>query len=341
MKCDIIICILNEKETTKKCIDSICKNTSFPFRLVLIDNASDAETKEYLESLENDPKVDVLLIRNEENLGNTKAVNQGISASNAEFICNLDNDTYVSEGWLTEMVEVARKREDIGIVVPEAKSTRMPDSDEPEDIEKCGKTFEENRGSYTEMAMADLYCALFKRSLIEKIGAWDEVYNPGYFDDTDFCMRTAMADLKIVCALGSYVYHMERGSFRRNEQREELFARNRVIFEQKYGKRKRIFYVIDKCDEELKEKIKSETYAFAKKANWVWVSKKGSLSDFELKNHSHIRQFDHSDVFFLVKEVLRILFRKKRFDNIYVTNKGLYFILRQLKGIHRAKVCLI
>src|SRR5262245_36921432 len=113
--CDIIICVWNNKEVTRECIESIAKNTQYPYRLVLIDNASGEETQTYLESLKKDPRFKVIIIRNEENLGNTKAVNQGLTATDAPYVVNLDNDTYVAEGWLTEMVKVAESDPQIGM----------------------------------------------------------------------------------------------------------------------------------------------------------------------------------------------------------------------------------
>ena len=51
MKCDIIIPIWNQLDYTMDCILSIVKNTKYPYRLILVDNASDIETKNYLKSL--------------------------------------------------------------------------------------------------------------------------------------------------------------------------------------------------------------------------------------------------------------------------------------------------
>ena len=42
MRCDIIIPVWNQLEATKECIDSIVKHTDYPYRLILIDNGSDA-----------------------------------------------------------------------------------------------------------------------------------------------------------------------------------------------------------------------------------------------------------------------------------------------------------
>jgi GT2 family glycosyltransferase len=118
MKCDIVIPVWNMKELTEQCVNNVIRHTDFPYRLIMIDNASDEETRRYLEDLVKRKDINVRLIRNEENLGNSKAANQGIRASDAEYVCILDNDTLVMDHWLTEMVNTAESDEKMGVVNP-------------------------------------------------------------------------------------------------------------------------------------------------------------------------------------------------------------------------------
>ena len=104
--CDIIMPVWNELDTTKECIDSIVKHTHYPYRLVIIDNGSDIPTQDYLRELKSRKDINLELIRNEENLGFVKAVNQGIRFSDASYICIMNNDTIATDGWLEEMVSI-------------------------------------------------------------------------------------------------------------------------------------------------------------------------------------------------------------------------------------------
>ena len=106
-KCDIVIPVWNERELTRICIESIASNTDISRRVILVDNASDQETASYLKELSERNKGAVILIRNEENIGFPKAVNQGIAISNAPYLCILNNDTEVYKGWLEEMIKIA------------------------------------------------------------------------------------------------------------------------------------------------------------------------------------------------------------------------------------------
>src|SRR3990167_9235110 len=120
MICDIIIPVWNQLEFTKNCIDSISKNTR-DFRLIIIDNASDSQTRDFLGALKDrgDP---ILLVRNEQNLGFVKAANQGMRLSDAPYICLLNNDTLVTAGWLEEMVSILEKNPNIGLLNPSSNT---------------------------------------------------------------------------------------------------------------------------------------------------------------------------------------------------------------------------
>jgi GT2 family glycosyltransferase len=113
VSCDIIISVWNKKELTRQCLDSIFANTHCEYKIIIIDNASDQPTAAYLDEVPREYPDKVTIIRNRDNLGNTKAANQGIVASRADYVCILDNDTFVCDGWLDEMVRIAESSKDI------------------------------------------------------------------------------------------------------------------------------------------------------------------------------------------------------------------------------------
>lgn len=340
--CDIVICIWNNLEVTRDCIESIYKNTAYPYyRLVLIDNASDEPTKSYLESIKNDPRFNVILIRNEENLGNTKAVNQGLKASDAAYVCNLDNDTYVTDGWLSEMITIAESDPTIGIVAPGRKGGQPLTSNSIIDIEAKAKDIAQRKGQQREMALIDCFCALIKREVINTVGLWDEIYSPGYYDDSDYCRRTVAHGYKLVCALGAYVYHREGGSFKkRNKFRDEIFARNQKIYNERYGESKRILYVIDHLNKHM-DQICADILQQARQTNWVWINQKISLASLPLTAHSHINIVRYTPFFFTLRNFFKIIFRKKKFNDIYADNSFLLRLLAITKPFHRANVTKI
>ena len=183
MLCDIIIPVWNQLALTRDCIESIFKNTaSEDYRIILVDNASDDETKNYLDGLNRAWPKQIALIRNEKNLGFIKAVNQGIAVSQAPYACLLNNDTLVTKGWLKEMIAIAESSDDTGIVNPSSNNLgQKPNQGEP--LELYAEKISKESGQSIELGAAVGFCMLIKRKVIEKIGVFDEIYGTGNFDD--------------------------------------------------------------------------------------------------------------------------------------------------------------
>ena len=47
---------------------------------------------------------------------------------------------------------------------------------------------------------------LIKREVIEKIGYFDEIFSPGYWEESDYCRRAYRVGYRSVCAKGAYIY---------------------------------------------------------------------------------------------------------------------------------------
>lgn len=344
MKCDIAIPVWNKKELTKRCVESIFSNTVFPYRIILIDNGSEELAKKYLEEVSAQNPEKVKLIVNKENLGNTAAGNQGMKYSDAEYVCILDNDTIVCKGWLSEMVKVANLSDNIGIINPSSNSFgSRPKKGQSLEEFSLGRNMK-NSGRYVEIGAAVGFCYLVKRSVINKIGYWDERFSPGYFEDTEYSMRAKKFGYKSVIALGSYVYHEEHASFKSKEKKkkfEKLFKESRDKFHALYGKPKRSLYVITKKDGRLLNLLKEKTYNDADNGNWATLFIKDTVGDVNIVRHGNIKKVILRPSFFDAKILWHILTKKKRFDTIYIDNVSLLKYLFFLKGLYKTEVqCL-
>lgn len=279
MRCDIIIPIWNQLEFTRVCMDNLIKNTHYPYRLILIDNSSDLSTKRYLESLKDNKKFEVELIRNEENLGFIKAVNQGLKLSSAPYVCMMNNDTIPAPGWLERMVDFAEAHADVGLVNPQCDGHL----DTP--IEVHARRLGDHKGEYMEMNQCQGFCMLVKRDLINKIGYLDESFGIGGFDDTDYSMRAHLAGYRCVSIKDAYVYHRLHGSFAKAGNRKEWVERNQKIYYKKWGKHLRVEIVLslDHLHPEDILKLILLSYGFAREWSWVrlWINYKGDKKDIE------------------------------------------------------------
>ena len=71
------------------------------------------------------------------------------------------------------------------------------------------------------------------RRVLEKIGALDEHYGPGGFEDYDLCLRARLAGYRLVVARDVYIHHYGGRGYV-NMRYEELRGRNRDKFWDKW-----------------------------------------------------------------------------------------------------------
>ena len=109
----IIIPVCNKLSYTKKCLKAIKKNTPHGlYEIIVVDNASTDGTHDYLTSLNGHVKV----LTNTENIGFTKACNQGARISRGKYVLFLNNDTEPKREWIESLVELADADPSAGVV---------------------------------------------------------------------------------------------------------------------------------------------------------------------------------------------------------------------------------
>ena len=269
MICDIVIPVYNKLEYSRACLESIKKYTHYTYRIIIIDDASNKETQEYLDDL--DKKQEIILIRNDTNLGWLKSVNKGLAQTKSEYICLMNNDTLVTDGWLEEMINIAEKEKGIGLVNP---SWEKPNRISLDDYARNIKRFREQ---YIETGWARGFCVLIKREVIDKIGYFDEVYSPGYWDDRDFSVRAIKAGFRCVRAKSSFVWHHRNITFQEKLKREsfsQIFERNRKIFYQKWGKPLRIVFVLRGLNHEVYQRLNQFFITLVRGQNRIYILSK-------------------------------------------------------------------
>lgn len=334
MTCDIVMAVWNNLELTKSCIDSIIENTDIDYRLIIIDNASDNETKKYLEGLKDKEGPRILLVRNENNLGFIKAVNQGMRISEAPYVCLINNDTIVTKGWLGEMIKVANSSPQIGLVNPSSNTLGQKPDKKREPVEAYAERLKKGDVSFTEIGSAIGFCMLIKKEVIDKIGVFDEIYGMGNFEDTDYSRRAIKEGYMCVRAHRAYVCHDEGGSFGRSGDFDENFERNRQIYEFRWGKRKWIAYIVSSFDDNTIKCLEKDIMPQARLGLWVWYFSNKRLA---LPEHSNIIA-NVFDEYFYLKTLWKVLTKKKRFSEIFVTDGRFAKVLEKLSFIHKAKV---
>lgn len=105
----------NGGELLRRAVESVERfPPSVPFEIVVVDNASTDGSREWLRSLGSR----VRLVENEENLGFSKANNQGIRTSAAPFVFLLNTDAEVREGTFDKLIETMQADGRAGACAP-------------------------------------------------------------------------------------------------------------------------------------------------------------------------------------------------------------------------------
>lgn len=211
----IIMLTHNKTDMTRRCVDSIFRHTDVPFEIIFVDNASTDDTAAYLKTV---PKARV--IENKENRGFAAGCNQGIKAASGDYILLLNNDTVVTAGWLTRLLESLNADPRRGIAGPvstnvapiqcvyDLKGTSIEDIDSYAHERKQAFA---GQGFFPHKLIG--FCMLFRRSLVDLIGGLDERFYPGNYEDDDFSIRARAAGKTLWVAQDTFIYHEGQGSF--------------------------------------------------------------------------------------------------------------------------------
>jgi len=242
----IVVVTYNNIELTKKCLESMEKfNNYHNSEIIIVDNMSEKdETREFLIEYEKAHE-HVKVILNDINGGFSYGNNIGIKAASGEYIILLNNDTIVTPNWIERLISHFHTNEKLGMLGPrtnnignEAKIDVSYESID-EMIEFSEQLYRENKGKeYQEIRVLAFFCVAIKKEVFESIGLLDEAFGIGMFEDDDFCERAKAEGYSLSCADDVFIYHHLGATFNRepSEWKQNLFKKNKALYESKYGK---------------------------------------------------------------------------------------------------------
>jgi hypothetical protein len=115
MDLSVIIVSWNTKKLLDDCIKSIFKYTKeLNFEVIVIDNGSTDGSPQMIKA----KFAKVILIKNKDNLGFTKANNQGIKAAKGDYIVLLNSDAYLIENAFKTLLEAAKSKNSKAVLAP-------------------------------------------------------------------------------------------------------------------------------------------------------------------------------------------------------------------------------
>lgn len=236
-KATVIVVTWNGKRFLEACFSSVLKQTYAHYNVLLVDNASQDGSADFV--AQRFPMVKV--IRNEKNLGFPGGMNIGLRHADGEILALLNDDTEVQEGWLAELVKAIEVDEKVGIagckiLYPDGRTIQHAGGfiDYPLGFGRHYGYKEVDQGQYDEKREVDYVTGAamaIRRSLLEEIGGFDEAFFPAYFEDVDLCLRARRAGYKVLYVPSAVVIHHEGGVLGKDLFKQlPAFHRNRLRF---------------------------------------------------------------------------------------------------------------
>lgn len=220
---NIVIPVYNSIGLTLECIKSVLANTYWPYRITLVDDASDAVTNKLLQEITEANKEKITLLTNRKNRGFAATVNRGIKEFEltTKYTVLLNSDVIVTPYWLTKMVVALNSNPRNKIVNPVTNNTAVINVGMSPGYSyvTMNDVLERTAARTYPEIMPTGFCFLVPNTLFAAIGYMDESY-ANFGEETDFWMRTiTWSDGKTfdrwrsVLADDTYVFHQRGASY--------------------------------------------------------------------------------------------------------------------------------
>ncbi len=225
------------------CIAALRAQTFRDFEIVVVDNASNDGSAEWLAN-----QSDVRVIRNESNRGFAAACNQGICAGNAPFVALLNDDAQPEPQWLEALARAMRDPQTLVAGVQSARvgacASLMLFADRPEIVQSAGIAvdraaiaWDRLRGYPADSAAAqqprEVFGAsggacLYRRAMLDEIGLFDERFF-AYLEDVDLAWRAQRAGWRCLYVPQARVLHYTSATSGEGSAfKNRLLGRNKV-----------------------------------------------------------------------------------------------------------------
>ena len=222
---DIIIPSFNGKYLLEKHLPQVLKNSDYLNKVIIIDNGSSDGTVDWLEK----KFPEIVIVKNETNLGFTKPINQGVSLSKSEFLVLLNNDVRPGEGYLKNVLHFFDDDKVFAVSFNENESS-WPLISWRDGKLQFTKGDDKNSPYYSGWASGG--SAIFRRSIWDKLGGFNEIYAPYYWEDIGIGYRAWKTGYKIIWDNSSVVYHEHESTSKKiNQSYVSLIKqRNELLF---------------------------------------------------------------------------------------------------------------
>ena len=292
----IIILNRNGIHHLKRLFKDFSNKTNYSnFEIIVVDNASEDTSVDYLKSL----NLNIKIIENKENVSFAKGNNDAVKIANGEYVLLLNNDIEPTYGWLNEMMGTIIYNENVASVgakliypfIEDPKNTNKSFTiqhagdilrETNDDIclykghnqNKFSKNIFDSEISVNKRRLLVTGAVLLiKKSIYDDLGGLDESYWYGY-EDIDFNLKVHCAGYDTMFAASALLFHHESAT------RKTVNRNNHKVFCQKWSK-----YLFKKL---LQDKIE-KTYFFTDNKLDILLVGDSNFEGFEDSVHDFVK----------------------------------------------------
>lgn len=219
--------------------DYITKNGK-EAEVVIIDDKSEdnsiGEIENQKSTIRGSP-LSLRLIQNEKNLGFSSSINKGVKSAHGSIVLLLNTDITPEKNFLIPLIRDFEKPEIFAVGCMDKSVENGKIVLRGRGIGKWSKgLFIHSRGEVNETNTLWINggSGAFRKSIWEKLGGFDELYNPFYWEDIDLSYRALKSGFKILFEPKSVVVHEhEEGAINKkysSAQIKKIAYRNQFIF---------------------------------------------------------------------------------------------------------------
>lgn len=240
MDISIVIPNHNGAKLLEKNLPKVLEAVSFykkgKVEIIIVDDASTDKSSTFILNLKLKTS-NLKLIINERNLGFSSTVNKGVKKATGDIVILLNTDVYPQENFLEPLL---KHFEDESVFAVGCLDKSV----------EGGKIVERGRGlgewkrgflihrrgevDKTNTLWVSGGSGAFRKSIWDKLGGLNELYNPFYWEDIDLSYRALKSGYKIFFEPKSIVFHEhEKGSIKEKYTSSQIKAiayRNQFIF---------------------------------------------------------------------------------------------------------------
>lgn len=218
----VIIPLWNGRRYIAACLDALltsCRQSNLHSEIIVVDNGSTDGSAGLV--AERYAGADLHLIRNRRNLGFAGGCNVGLRAARGERLLLLNQDTQVDARWLAVIAEALVEPGIVGSLAFLADGRTIQHAggiiEWPLGIARhlgYGEPLQQRRRRSSEADFVTAAAMGIHRAVLDRVGLFDELFWPGYYEDADLCYRARETGYSVRLLSDAILIHQESASFR-------------------------------------------------------------------------------------------------------------------------------